>query len=122
MPPHSFLPLSAATTYALASASGHLQCAPHLQQIADDNQRSALVRLAVHQEANQARGDDSRVLLVEGRMTTVSRRWRAKNGRPLHDVAHSIPFDAQRHTFCAPIAVFIVPFHRGWCGEACGHP
>lgn len=63
---HSFLPLGAATTYALASASGHLEYTPHLQQIADDKQRSARVRLAVHQEANQARGDDSRVLLVEG--------------------------------------------------------
>jgi len=98
-----------ASTYVLASASGYPQRDPHLQQFADNNKRGAFVRLEVHQDANQARDDSfSRALLVEGRMTTVSRRWRAKNGRPLHDVAHSITFDAQRHTFCAPIAVFII--------------
>jgi hypothetical protein len=62
--------------------------------------RIALVRLAAHQEANQVRGDYSRVLLVEGRMMPVSGRSRAKIGRPLRDVARSIPFDTQRRTFC----------------------
>jgi len=37
-----------------------------LHHIADDHQRAALIRLAVHKAVDQARGDFFHVLLVEG--------------------------------------------------------
>jgi hypothetical protein len=46
--------------------SGHMHDGKPLHHIADDRQRAALIRLAVHKGVDQARGDFFHVLLMEG--------------------------------------------------------
>lgn len=46
--------------------SGHMHNGKPLHHIADDHQRAAVIRLAVHKGVDQARGDFFHALLVEG--------------------------------------------------------